>query len=223
LDAVSERVFQSLTRLTHFFHVYADGNFSTPIREHFMEVKESGLLGVLDSVRVGIVGTSENQARVLELFDELEVPVRVVATASTGWEQVTLKKLYTFCKQDDGFVFYAHTKGAWSPNSMAHPWRVSMIHDTVTRWRECVSALGWVQTAGPFWLRSDDPMHREHKSFFAGNFWWARSEYVARLPQLKNENRFQAEGWIGLGSPSVRIMREGLSYWGNFWEPDEKS
>jgi hypothetical protein len=40
---------------------------------------------------------------------------------------------------------------------------------------------------------------------------------------LKNENRFQAEGWIGLGSPSVRIMREGLSYWGNFWEPDEKS
>jgi hypothetical protein len=223
LDAVPERVFQSLTRLTHFFHVYADGNFSTPIREHFREVKKSGLLRELDSVRVGMVGGEANRAKVLALFDELKVPVKVVAVASEGWEQVTLKKLHTFAKQDDGFIFYAHTKGAWSPDRMAHPWRVSMIHDTVTRWRECVRALDRVQTAGPFWLKSDDPMHKEHKKFFGGNFWWARSDYVAKLPRVKNENRFQAEGWIGLRSPSVRIMREGWSYWGNFWEPNENT
>jgi hypothetical protein len=209
-----------LTRLTHFFHVYADGNFGTPIREHFSEVKYTGLLYALDSVRVGIVGTPENRAKVMALFDELAIPVMVVATAETGWEQVTLRELHSFAKEDDGKIFYAHTKGASSANTIANPWRVSMIHDTVTRWRECVNALEKLDTAGAFWLRSDCPEHVDHEHFFAGNFWWARSDYVARLPTVRNENRFQAEGWIGLGGPSVRIMREGLSTWGNFWEPN---
>jgi hypothetical protein len=210
-----------VTRLTHFFHAYADGNFSTPIREHFTAAREAGLLGALDSVRVGLVGSAENRARVLALLDDLSVPVMVVATAETGWEQVTLRMLHKFAKQDDGKIFYAHTKGASSRDKVAHPWRVSMIHDTVTRWRECVEALDNLDTAGPFWLKSEREEHVDHKHFFAGNFWWARSDYVARLPALKNEHRFQAEGWIGLGVPSVRIMREGLSTWGNFWGNDE--
>jgi hypothetical protein len=205
--------------LTHFFHAYADGNFDTPIREHFSEVIGSGLLEVLDSVRVGIVGTSENRDRVLDLFDELEVPVRVVADSATGWEQVTLNKLRDFCQTDDGAVLYAHTKGAWSQSELARVWRVSMTHDVVTRWNECVHALEKVQAAGPFWLKSWEPEHVDHESFFAGNFWWARSDYVAGLEPVGVEDRFQAEGWIGLGKPSVKIMREGYSYWGNFWEP----
>jgi hypothetical protein len=207
------------TRLTHFFHVYADGNFHTPIREHFTQVKESGLLGELDSVRVGLVGDVTNRARVLALFDELAVPVMVVASADMGWEQVTLKALHEFAQGDDGFVFYGHTKGAWSSDPIAHPWRVTMIQDTVTRWRECVDALSRVQAAGAYWLRSDMPEHHDHKFFFAGNYWWARSDYVASLDLVGVETRFQAEGWIGLGEPTVENMRGGLSTWGNFWEP----
>ena len=206
-----------MTRLTHFFHAYADGNFETPIREHFGEVRESGLLNALDSVRVGIVGSPENRARVLPLFDQLSIPVMVVATAETGWEQVTLTRLHEFAKQDDGNIFYAHTKGAWSADTLAHLWRVSMIHDTVTRWEECVSALGKLDTAGPYWLDSAMPEHVEHGHFFGGNFWWARYDYLAGLPPLNNDHRFQDEVWVGLGSPSVRIMREGFPTWGNFW------
>ena len=219
LDAVPAGVFRQLTRLTHFFHVYADGNFSTPIVEHFTEARISGLLDALDSVRVGIVGTPENRDRVLDLFDELEVPVMVVADSATGWEQVTLAGLHKFCQDDDGFVFYGHTKGSWSSDPIAHPWRVTMIRDTVTAWRDCVDALGLVQAAGSYWLRSDMPEHHDHKFFFAGNYWWARSDYVRTLEPVGVETRFQAEGWIGLGEPSVKKMRAGLSTWGNFWQP----
>ena len=208
-----------MTRLTHFFHVFADGNFSTPIREHFAEAQASGLLTELDSVRVGLVGSVENRGRVLGLFAELNVTVDVVASVEAGWEQVTLQKLHEFTQDDDGFVFYAHTKGAASPDPIAHPWRVSMIHDTVTRWRECVEALGDVQTAGAYWLRSNMPEHYDHKFFFAGNYWWARSDYVATLDPVGVDSRYQAEGWVGLGEPTVQNMREGLSTWGNFWEP----
>jgi hypothetical protein len=205
-------------RLSHFYHVYADGQWEIPAVQHFEAMEDSGLMGELDAIYLGVVGSLENRLKVAR-----ELPGVVVAEAQEGWEQVTLEKLHEFCQDDDGAVFYAHTKGAWSREPLAHAWRVSMTHDTVTRWRECVYALQKVQTAGPFWLRSSDFYHTEHESFFAGNFWWARSDYVAGLPKLKNDHRFQAEGWVGLNRPSVRIMREGDSYWGNFWGEHENA
>jgi hypothetical protein len=212
LDAVLEGLF--CVRLTHFYHVFADGDWETPAREHFGALEASGLMGELDSIFLGVVGSRENRVRVAR-----ELPGVVVAEADEGWEQVTLKELHDFCQKDDGFVFYAHTKGAWSRSELARLWRVAMTHDTVTLWRECVHALKRVQTAGPFWLRSKDPEHVNHESFFGGNFWWARSDYVATLKPVGVGSRFDAEGWIGLGRPSVKIMREGFPMPGNFEVP----
>jgi hypothetical protein len=203
-------------RLTHFYHVYADGDWVTPATEHIEELYMSGLLDNLDDMFLGIVGTPDNRDRV-----KRELPGVCVAEADTGWEQVTLQALHQFAQTDDGAIFYAHTKGAWSRSDLATHWRVSMTHDTVTRWQECVTALETVDAVGPYWLKSDEPEHADHDYFFAGNFWWARSEYVRGLHPVGLENRYQAEGWIGLGQPTAHNMREGLSFWGNFWSPDE--
>jgi hypothetical protein len=201
--------------LSHFYHVFADGDWEIPATEHFEELRVSGLLDELDGIYLGVVGSRENRRKVKRTLRH-----HVTVEAGEGWEQVTLNKLHDFCQTDDGVVLYAHTKGAWSRGELAKVWRVSMTHDVVTRWRECVYALEKVQCAGPFWLRSNMPEHSGHESFFAGNFWWARSDYVRTLEPVGLENRFQAEGWVGLGKPSVKIMREGYSYWGNFWVPD---
>lgn len=206
-------------KLTHFYHIFADGDYRKPIEEHFEALEKSELLSRLDSIRLGIIGSPENRDRVRGL-----IPGAVVAAeAETGWEQVTLDALYRFAKKDSGAIFYAHTKGAWSQSELARQWRVSMTHDTVTRWEECVAALNLVEAAGPYWLKSLEPEHKDHKYFFAGNFWWARSEYIRRLKPVGKENRYQAEGWIGLAEPSVKVMREGYSYWGNFWSPNERT
>jgi len=203
-------------KLTHFYHIFADGDYRKPVAEHFAALEESGLLSELDSVRLGIVGSKENRRKVRR-----EVRRYVAVEADNGWEQVTLNKLYDFCQDDNGAVFYAHTKGASSQSELARQWRVSMTHDTVTRWRECITALDTVDAAGPYWLKSWEPEHKDHKYFFAGNFWWARSDYIRTLSPVSVSNRYQAEGWIGLADPSVRIMREGFSYWGNFWSPND--
>ena len=200
-------------RLSHFYHVYADGDWEIPATEHFEELALSGLLDELDGIYLGVVGSRENRRKVKRALRH-----DVVVEADEGWEQVTLNKLRDFCQTDDGAVLYAHTKGAWSRDELARQWRVSMTHDVVTRWRECVHGLEKVQAAGPFWLRSDMPEHSGHGHFFGGNFWWARSAYVAALPPLKTDHRHQAEGWVGLGKPSVKIMREGFPTWGNFWQ-----
>lgn len=204
-------------KLTHFYHIFADGDYCKPVAEHFRALEESGLLDELDSVRLGIVGSKENRDNVRALLPKY----RVAAEAPSGWEQVTLKVLHRFSNRDLGAIFYAHTKGAWSQSELARQWRVSMTHDTVTRWRECVAALETVDAAGPYWLKSWEPEHKEHEYFFAGNFWWGRSDYIRRLKPVREDNRYQAEGWVGLADPSVRIMRGGYPYWGNFWRQDE--
>jgi hypothetical protein len=200
-------------KLAHFYHVYADGDWQSPVTEHLHALTVSGLLERLNDFFVGIVGTPENRQLVREAL-----PAMVIAEADQGWEQVTLQELHKYSHKHKAQVLYAHTKGAYQVDELRSAWRVSMTHDTVTRWRECVQELEMVQVAGPFWMKSSSSEHNEHGHFFGGNFWWAQSEYLAALPALKNDNRFQAEGWIGLGSPSVKVMREGLATWGNFWQ-----
>lgn len=202
-------------KLTHFYHVFADGDWRTPARDHFIALEKSNLIEHLDSIRLGIVGSEANREQV-----KTELPGLVVAESETGWEQVTLNKAHDFAQSDDGAIFYAHTKGAFALSEFAARWRVSMIHDTVTRWRECVEALETVEAVGAFWLKSPQAEHADHGFFFAGNFWWAQSAYLRKLEPVRNEHRYQAEGWIGLSAPSVRIMREGAPELWNFRRPD---
>lgn len=202
-------------KLAHFYHVYADGDWQTASNEHWEKLDSSSLMDNLDDLFLGVVGSPENRAKVKK-----ELPGLVVAEANVGWEQHTLEKVHEYAKGENGHVLYAHTKGAWSQSELARRWRISMTHDVVTRWRECVDALSEVDAAGPFWLKSYEPEHAEHGFFFAGNFWWANSSYLRQLPALRYDSRFRAEGWIGLGKPLVKNMREGLAYWDNFWSED---
>lgn len=200
--------------LAHFYHIFVDGHYRRPLDEHMLALETSGLLYELDEFFVGLVGSEENRRQAKKV-----IPGVVIAEAETGWEQTTLSVLHDYAKDNDWFVFYAHTKGAWSNDELARQWRVSMTHATVHKWQECVDALTRVDAAGPYWLLSDEPEHKEHDYFFAGNFWWARSDYLARLPNLRYENRFQAEGWVGLAKPTVHVTHKGYPYWGNFWLP----
>jgi len=201
-----------MSRLAHFYHVFADGRWEDAVLNHFGLLYTSGLMGELDDVLVGVVGSAENRERVRR-----KVPGDVVAQAESGWEQVTLTPLHEYAKVNDANILYAHTKGASKSNRISERWRESMTHDTVTRWRECVDALEVSDAAGSFWFLSDDPLHRDHNHFFAGNFWWATSTYVAGLPAVKVENRFQAEGWVGLNEPQVTVMRRGRPEHDDFW------
>ncbi len=123
-------------KLAHFYHVYADGYWQDAATDHFEALEASGLMDELDEIFLGVVGQPENRRVVKQ-----KLPGVVVAEAIEGWEQVTLRKLHTYAKQNTAKVFYAHTKGAWSNSELARQWRLSMTQDTVTRWEECVKGL----------------------------------------------------------------------------------
>lgn len=202
----------------HFYHVYADGDWLKPVKFHLAALEHSGLKNRLDGFFYGIVGSEENRENVKEFL-----PGEIIAEEETGWEQVTLEKLQEFADWNDGKILYAHTKGAWNNTDLGTAWRESMTYDNIIRWREIVPKLDSYDGAGAFWLQSSEPEHREHRFFFAGNFWWANAHYIRKLPELKYDNRYQAEGWMGLtDNPNMYVLRHGLSYWGNFAPPDFK-
>jgi hypothetical protein len=88
-----------------------------------------------------------------------------------------------------------------------------MMYFNVTRWQDCVEKLyqGY-DTAGVLW-RGD-----YHYPHYSGNFWWAKSSYIRRLPAFRkpSETNYQsqfgfvnvphkedAEFWLGLGDPEA--------------------
>jgi len=198
-----------VTKLVHFYHVFADGAWERPALEHVRRLANSGLLGALDEMYVGVVGSVERRREVRH-----KLPGVFVVEADCGWEQVTIEALRDFVRGGDGAVFYAHTKGAWSQSPLAERWREAMTASTVDDWEKCVRALGRADAAGAFWYQSGEPEHELHGHFFAGNFWWATAEYLRTLDRVRTTSRFDAEGWIGLGHPSVvDIQAGGLLPW----------
>jgi hypothetical protein len=135
-----------------------------------------------------------------------------------GFEDVTLRKLHAWAKgaEPDSKVLYGHTKGAFHPDPIQENWRRTMDSRLTGAWFPRLFELDAFDVVGLHWLDSGatnlqfgivvvDP-------FFGGNFWWARADYLAVLPDLSvlaEETRFEAEGWVGKSNPRVKDLSPG--------------
>lgn len=179
----------------HFYHAWTGGDWQDIVTEHQQCLKDSGFEG--------------------------EVLVNEVAR---GFEDVTLNLLREFCLDaaPETPVLYAHAKGSfrkvhlrnkitqevYEPDISTY-WRQGMDDRLVRCWRARVKDLETYDLVGCHWI---EPPEAE-RSYFAGNFWWARAGYIATLPplpELDGTNRWEAEGWVARGHPRVKALSEGF-------------
>jgi len=127
-----------------------------------------------------------------------------------AYELPTLEHLYRHCCQNpQSTVLYLHTKNVGKDrNPCIEDQIVYMLYFLVERWRDCVLRLGsdsgsgfgsgLAKTAGVD-LRDEPTLH------YSGNFWWARADYIATLPNPVdyahtpnplNSPRHNQEFWI---------------------------
>jgi hypothetical protein len=138
-------------------------------------------------------------------------------TNTYEYEIPTLNELKLICDTSDSYVLYLHHKGASKLKSKKTAnitdWRELMLFYTVDCWKQCVTYLNaGFDTVGVNWMENSKYPH------YAGNFWWATSEYIQKLPsfilpvadsnasQFNFENypyRHDAEFWIGIGKPNA--------------------
>jgi len=200
---------QPSPKLNHFYHIYAGDEWLLTVHQHFVTLNAYGLMDSLDNVYVGIIGKEEDRQAVIAHLNSYGNPKIVVAVqAETGYEGTTLNKLWEFAKNDDGYIFYAHTKGSSRGGLVNQLWCRSMLFFNAVRWQFAVSELSkeHIDGVGCHYLCKEKfpeyfEMYREHHPnkypFFAGNFWWAKSAHVKSLQAPKTDDKYSAEGWLG--------------------------
>ena len=181
-----------MTVIHHYYHIYADGEWESPVREHMEALQKSGLSDQPDFfIRVGIVGTEANAHSAQRYLEEQGIKWSLLVWQTTGWEQLTLSRLAADSHHTDGVVLYCHTKGAHNPNPFNVDWRQRMTHFNVARWKDAVAALRTHDAYGCHW------MELQGNWIFGGNFWWTHMRHLRLLPQPGVENRWRAEDWVG--------------------------
>lgn len=188
--------------LFHFYHIYADGQCETPIREHIRALKDWGLHDALTSFQIGIVGQPHKRQEVINCLNTLDIKYTICAEADTGWEQVTMIPMWHFSFSNNGLILYCHTKGASNPEDVNVRWRRSMIYWNVIRWRDAVGELATRSDAyGCHWIAPllSMPEHKTGNMMFAGTFFWLKCEVMARFPRPALTHRHEAEGFVGYG------------------------
>lgn len=203
--------------LHHVYHLYADGSWEEPWEEHIWALHHTGLAKNLTTFSVGLVGSEQNRAAARERV-ELD-GATVVVEEDYGYEQVTLSWLHGTVQDQEGCYYYAHTKGAGYANDLQKPWRRTLEYGCSVHWGECVGALrNGMDCAGVIFLND---VKWNPRPFFAGNFWWARSDFLKNLPPISYATRFEAEVWIGSGRlPSVYATRPEQRFPPSGWDTE---
>lgn len=168
------------SRPVHFYHLWRGGNWHHIAQRHDEALRDSGFPGEVQVVEV-----------------------------DNGFEDVTLRALRerVAALPGDTPVLYAHNKGAFHPSAENSLWRLYMTDYLIGGWRQRVEELRDHDVSAWCWLRKgtiDPHGNALVASMAAGNFWWARADYLKGLPDLPvldGESRFLAEAWLAQDDP----------------------
>lgn len=194
--------------------------------EQMAALKESGLAEAASEIHIGVNGDGGQGLLAAGLAPDKSMVHVHGAKGTTELPTFAIMRdwLKGLGSPKDWAVLYHHSKGVTNPDDyFKHHHRRVMQGFCVDRWRQCVYDLerGY-DAVGCNWV---DPITRPvlPGRYFAGNFWWARADFLLTLPSLPETatdynimERMQAEGWIGSGKARPKVLdyeRPHLSEW----------
>ena len=199
------------SKFSIFYHVAVMAVWNKIVEEQMDALRANGLIDA--NMTVGIVSDSETN-----LYCGGKNTKTINVGKVNDYEFPTLKLLWDHCRQNpDDRVLYFHTKGA-SKNIMNGPtghWRAYLMEYMIGNWKRCLRDLDNYDVTCVEWTEGSDLIrfgsNLDIPGFSAGNFWWARADYINKLPDpmtLDTKCRWNAEGWIGLGNPKYKCYRD---------------
>jgi hypothetical protein len=189
-------------RPVHFYHLFAGApHWQAVATEHFQALRAAEFWG---EVHVGLLGSVTQRLGAAAWLTEQWRGWQLAGQALQGYEQETLCPMHEYV-QDlpcNTPVLYAHAKGSWRRSEHQDPWRRCMQDYCITRWRDCVRHLDeGYDTAGVHYALPDGKI--VGIPMYCGNYWWGTAGYLAGLPAVRFRDRWDAEGWVGLGDPKA--------------------
>ena len=189
-----------------YFHVAIMNNWVGVFHELLYDMQHSGLLDHAETVSVC---TSGGELRCTEEAECKRLGITTFAGSEKlyGYEFPTLGRLQVKAKERPEAAFlYIHTKGVSQPLD-AHriAWRREMADFVINDWQTRILHLQTQVSSGPRVTPGGAGGQGEHVQavgHYSGNFWWARGDYLATLPDPleffgRTNSRMAAESWIG--------------------------
>ena len=125
------------------------------------------------------------------------------------YERQCLLELYKKACEEECYILYLHSKGV-SPGKttpMVDDWTNCMLYYLVEKNQHCLDLLNndVADTVGinieinepVVKQRLVSPVYKSDQHHYSGNFWWARSEHLRRLPATIGPKYLDPEFWIG--------------------------
>jgi predicted O-methyltransferase YrrM len=195
-----------------FSHNYLIGDWKTIVKEQVDMLIEHELYDRSDHIYY-CVFSKENEEYynfidIIKCRDYLN-KINIVRHKENAHELYTLRLLKKISSQyNNSYVLYYHTKGLTSienhrdeniyedvmyENVMS--WRKCLEYFNIERWKHCIKTLKDNHISGALYITNG----QYYKNYFAGNFWWARTDYIKQLKDISTDvdNRMSNELWIG--------------------------
>ncbi len=181
-----------------YYHIYAIDDVESIIDEQI-----SSMLTNFDfryKLNIGISCNKENQniSKIFKTLNKFGIDYLIRDVRIAGNEFVTLDSIIDDMNEisESDYILYLHTKGASKFKDVAYKnvedWRNLMMYFNVEKVKNVFSIFERTtyNTYGCL-LRNVGSF----KTFYDGNFWWARGKYIKTLniKDIKTSNRFNAE------------------------------
>jgi hypothetical protein len=187
-----------------FMHICAINHWREIVKNQELKILNSGLFEHTEKIFISILGDKQLELPFSKKFlSKCEIIFRDENIKL--YEFPILKCIYEFCKSQEEpcKVWYIHTKGVHNTGPDREAWRNFMEYFVIEHWKVNEILLDRNLISGILWY---DWYTQNMRRFFAGNFWWANSNYVKTLPDVKNldwNERFNAESWLGTNCSDV--------------------
>jgi hypothetical protein len=189
------------------------------IQYQMQELEESGLIEHTAHFLVGVNGNCESLYTAMACMPK-KAKYKLHGLKSRA-ENLTIIEIEKFVKDHpDWNVLYFHSKGATHTDvaylKQVEGWRNCMMRHCVTNWTQCVQDLQSHDSVGCHYMVGMGT--DKSQNIWAGNFWWATSNFLRTVPSMFErerikesgiaalESRYESEVWIGNGKvlPNVK-------------------
>jgi hypothetical protein len=187
------------------YHIATLNNWKEIVQEQVAGLQNSGLSEACSHVTVTVAGPKIRAVR--SLFEKVPFreKVELIHVGSLNvYEFPAIEKVKEIAHRfSDAKILYLHTKGVTHYRKQCEEnvrlWRQYLEYFVVKRWKECLDALDSFDICSAEW-------NEQPELFFAGNFWWARADYLQTCRgTAKRYGRWDCEYFVGSGKmPRVK-------------------
>lgn len=175
------------------YHIATLNQWEDVVKEQLQTLQSSGLGEACDHITITVVGPHVQKVQSLVQSMPFYSKVRVIDAGKDvrlcEFPGIAMVQKIAH-ERTDANILYFHSKGVSyqdvDSSRNVRSWRRYMEYFTIECWRDCIEALQSFNACGAEWLNCHYSLtsKMEVPGFFAGNFWWARADYLCTCTQL---------------------------------------